>query len=894
MIEQRPNPDDVLAWVESQERKAARGRLKVFFGASPGVGKTYSMLEEAGEVQREGREVVVGIVETHGRAETATLLEGLETLPRKPIEYKGRTFLEFDLDAALERSPDLLLVDELAHSNIPGSRHEKRWQDVEELLDAGINVATTLNVQHVESLCDVVHGITGVSMQETVPDRILDEADEIALVDLPPDDLLQRLAEGKVYVPEAIERARNNFFRKGNLLALREMALRKTADRVDTQVQEYRREKGIHDPWATTERILVCVGTSPFSTSLIRSARRMASASRAKWYALSIETPGTLTRPESEQRRLVENLKLAESLGAETVVLHGDRISDEVLTFARDRSVTRIILGKPQRRRFAEQLRTSFLDEIIRGSGPIEVTIISGTEEDRIAPSGVPTQFRVRWGQFALALTVVGGVTLLGRWFEPFFAPADITMTYLLGVLLCAIFFGRGPSIAASVASMVAFNFFFTEPRHTFRVADQRYIITFAVMLVAALTTSSLVARLRKQSISAQNRERHIRQSFELSKSLLSIKTTLSLVREVTRIAREVFKCEAGIIIKDAFGEGARPHPDAPLPNGFELPVAIWSFQHAQPAGWSTATLQGAKGYYLPLKTADGCVGAVGLLPREPGLLLTPSERDLLDTILAQTALAMSRILNAERTHIANLEIESERLRSAMLGSFSHDMRTPLASILGAAETLLAGGDRISESDSRAMLEAIRWQAQAMSRLVEDLLQYTRLRSAGMVLKPELTPMEDVLSSAIQRLDQRLKDYRLAVINADPSALMFGDEVLLEQVLVNLLENAMDFSEPGSEIIVKAMAEPGHVYFSVADQGIGFTPGEEQQVFQQLFTRRGSTDRPGTGLGLSISEAIVRLHGGTITASNRKDGGAEVRFTLPQLESINTLDDDLE
>jgi two-component system sensor histidine kinase KdpD len=662
MSEQRPDPDALLARVQAEEAQQARGKLKIFFGAVAGVGKTYAMLEAAHARRADGVDVVVGWVDTHGRAETEALLQGLEVLPRRPLAYRGATMDEFDLDAALTRRPALLIVDELAHTNVPGSRHAKRWQDVAELLEAGIDVYTTVNVQHLETLNDVVAQITGVIVRETIPDSILERADEVELVDLPPDDLLQRLREGKVYVPWQVERAMQNFFQKGNLIALRELALRRMADRVDDQMQVYRRTHDIAEIWPTTERLLVCVSPSPLAARLVRAARRMAARLRAEWLVVYVETPAHLQLPEADRDRVVQTLRLAEQLGAETVTLSGQKVSEELLTYARTRNVSKIVVGKPKVLRWRDRIFGSVVDDLVWGSDEIDVYVLSG-EADTIRPQAMHLLERhSNWPAYGWGLAVVMLCTVLAWLVFPLFGGPNLIMIYLLGVVAVARRSGRGPAILASVLSVVAFDFFFVPPYLTFAVSDVQYLVTFAVMLLVALIISTLTVRLQQQAEAARQRERRTAALYAMSRDLANRRDTNSLLEAATRHISEVFDSQVALLLPDANGRletrGTGEQRDIAGQGMFtldakELGVAQWVYEHQQMAGLGTATLPSTEALYVPLIASRGVSGVLGVRPNWPRRLLALEQVHLLETFASQTALAIERATLAEEAQNA-------------------------------------------------------------------------------------------------------------------------------------------------------------------------------------------------------------------------------------------------
>ena len=894
MSAQRPNPDELLARVQAEEARQARGQLKIFFGATAGVGKTYAMLKAAHERRAEGVDVVVGWVDTHGRAETAALLEGLEALPRRPVTYHGTTLNEFDLDAALTRRPTLILVDELAHTNAPGSRHAKRWQDVAELLDAGIEVYTTVNVQHLESLNDVVAQITGVTVRETVPDALLEQADEVELIDLPPDDLLQRLREGKVYVPPQAEQAMRHFFRKGNLIALRELALRRTAERVDAQMQVYRRDHAIAETWPTTERILVCVSPSPMAARLVRAARRMAARLQAEWLVVYVETPAHLRLPEVDRNRVVQTLRLAEQLGAETVTLSGKSVSEEILTYARTRNVSKIVVGKPKGRHWREVVFGSVVDALVWHSDEIDVYVLSG-EQDAPRPLAPPILAPPvnNWSDYGWGVAIIALCTALAWYIFPYFAEANLIMVYLLGVVVVAIRCGRLPAIMASVLSVAAFDFFFVTPYLTFTVSDAQYLVTFAVMLVVALVISTLTARLRQQVDAARQRERRTAILYAMTRELASARGQDNLLLAATRHISEVFESAVAFLLPDASGvlqawnaaiaggDSSTAGQQRLALDDKERGVAQWAYDHQQMAGLGTATLPSAQALYVPLSAARGIVGILGVRPAEPRRLLAPEQVLLLETFASQTALALERAILTEETQRAQVQIETERLRSSLLSSVSHDLRTPLAAITGAASSMLEGGATLDVSTHRELLQTIYEEADRLNRLVGNLLEMTRLESGAFEVHKEWQPLEEVIGAALTHLETRLRDHPLTTHLPVNLPLLPLDSVLIEQVLMNLLDNAIKYTPPGSPITLAACATPGVVTIEVADRGPGIPPGDEQRIFEKFYRAQRSGERRGVGLGLAICRGIIETHGGRIWAGNRPGGGVVFRFTLP-------------
>ena len=880
MSEQRPDPEALLARVKEEEARARRGKLKLFFGAAAGVGKTYAMLEAARELREDGVDVVVGYVETHRRAETQALLDGLEILPRRSVEYRGATLEEFDLDAALRRRPTVVLVDELAHTNAPGSRHAKRWQDVVELLDAGIDVYTTVNVQHVESLNDVVAKITGVVMRETVPDSVFEEADEVELIDLPPDDLLQRFREGKVYVPGLAQEALEHFFRKGNLIALRELSLRRTAERVDAQMRVYRREHAIAPVWPTTERILVCVGPGPWSTRLVRAAKRMADQLGAEWIAAYVETPAQLRLPPEAKDRVIQTLRLAESLGAQTITLAGATMSEALLTYAHDRNVSKIVVGKPTRTRWQRLLLGSIVDTLVAGSGDIDVYVISGRE-----PAGEPAPVRraapaTDWVAYARAVAAVAIATGVAWLLFPLSDLANLVMVYLLGITVVAMRSGRGPAVLAALLSVAAFDFFFVPPYLTFAVTDLHYVFTFMVMLIVSLVISGLTVQTRAQAAAAQHREQQTAALYAMSRELASSRGVDALLGVAVRHIREVFGSPVAVLLPDPAGSLASWPGGQFQVDASDLGVGRWVYEHRQPAGLGTATLPGASALYVPLLGSTGAVGVLGVRPEDRHALDEPERLHRLETFASQTALALERARLADATQEAQVRIETERLRSSLLSSVSHDLRTPLAAITGAVSAILESGARLDAATQRELLESVHEEADRLNRLVQNLLEMTRLQSGQVQLKRELHPPEEVIGAALSRLGGRLAGRRVSTRVPPDLPLVPMDDVLVEQVLLNLLDNALKYTPPASPVEIIATAGETNVTIEVADRGPGLPPGEEEKVFDK-FHRAEPVAARGAGLGLAICRGIVQAHGGRIWAQNLPGGGVAFLFTLP-------------
>ncbi|HVC65034.1 MAG TPA: sensor histidine kinase KdpD [Candidatus Dormibacteraeota bacterium] len=885
--ERRPDPDELLARVKEAETRQARGKLKIFFGAAAGVGKTYAMLEAAREQRAQGVDVVVGWVDTHGRAETEALLGDLEILAHRPREYRGTTLQEFDLDPALTRRPTLMLVDELAHTNAPGSRHAKRWQDVLELLDAGINVYTAMNVQHVESLNDVVARITGVIVRETVPDSIFERINEVELIDLPPDDLLHRLRDGKIYIPEQAREAAENFFRKGNLIALRELALRVTAHHVDAEMRHYMRDHAIHRTWPVRERLLVCIGPSPSSIRLVRAAKRMAEGLGAEWIVAYVETPAQTRLTQDARDRVAQTMRLAEQLGAETHTLTGARMSEEILAFARARNVSKIVVGKPERPLWKRIAAGSIVDTLVQGSGEIDVYVISGDRDESRPVPPRPWQRQTEWTPYGAALVAVAISTAIAWAMYPYFAVSNLIMVYLLGVIIVATRYGRGGSLLATLLSVAAFDFFFVPPYFTFAVSDTQYLVTFAVMLVVALVISSLAVRIRAQAESAREREQRMAALYAMSRELAGTRGVRELQNVAVRHIAEVFRTQVVVLLPQADGRLAPADGDAaqfPM-DASELAVSQWVHEHGQVAGQGTDTLPGASGLYLPLTGSRGSVGVLGLRPQDPRPLQAPEQLHQLEAFASQTALAIERARLAEDAERAQVRAETERLRNSLLSSVSHDLRTPLASITGAASTLLENEGHLDADTRRDLLESLHEEADRLNRLVQNLLEMTRLESGALQLHTEWHPVEEVVGAALGRFGKALA--RRAVTTRVPPDLPLVpmDDVLIEQVLINLLDNVLKYTPAESLIEVSAEDGGGAVLIEVADRGPGLRPGEERRIFGKFHRAEAAPTQRGAGLGLAICRGIVNAHGGRIWAENRPGGGVSVRFTLPVKEA---------
>ena len=888
----RPDPEKLLEKIQADQHNQARGRLKVFLGYAAGVGKTYAMLEATHQRLAEGTGAVVGFVETHGRSETEALLGGLEIIPRQNIEYRGVRVTEMDIDAILARNPQLVVVDELAHTNIPGSRHPKRYQDVEELLKRGISVYTTLNIQHLESLNDVVQQITGVKVRETIPNRILDQADEIEVIDLPPEELLDRLTAGKVYIPEQAARASQLFFRKGNLTALREIALRHAAERVDTQMLDYMETKAIPGPWPARERILVAISAHPMSERLVRAGRRLADNLNAEWHVVYVETPDRMRYSPVHSERVARTMRLAEELGAQVVTLSGHAVPEAILEYAHKHNVTKIIAGKPLRPRWYELLRGSILDEIIRGCGPIDVYVIS----DKSGP--IQTNLRDKWRphgpyiRYVYSTLVIALVTLVSIPLRPLFHPVNLVMLFLAGVVITALYFGRGPSILASFLGVLAFDFFFTDPKLTLTVYDTQYVLTFFSLLVVGLVISNLTARVRDQVEAIRKRQDQTRILYSLSRDLT---TAAGMEAVLETVVRHVGQTLAGDVViflpRNGKLELCAASPEFRIEEN-EYAIAAWAFEHGQPTGWGTETLPASSIRFQPLKTPQGPLGILGVKPNASRNFFNPEQRQILEAYTSLATVAIERALLDEQARQAQVLRESERLQTALLNSISHDLRTPLATISGSLESLQEAekdnGERVFlDRDAKLdLIQTAREETNRLNRLVGNLLDMTRLESGELKLKKVEVDVQDLVSTALSHMREWLNGHPVKVEIPDRVPVVYLDFILMEQVLINLLDNAIKYSPSGTPIEIQVKSGNATLEIQIADRGVGIPPEDLTRVFDKFF-RIEQTGKPrGTGLGLSICKGIVEAHGGRIWAENRSGGGTKMQLSLPFGTSI--------
>ena len=869
------------------------------------------MLLAAKTKQAENVDVVVGLVETHGRQETIAVLQGLDVLPPKLVKHRGTVQREFDLDGTLKRRPTMVLVDELAHSNAIGCRHPKRWQDVEELLATGIDVYSTLNVQHLESLNDDVTQVTGVQVKETVPDTVFDQADEVELIDLPPDELLLRLKEGKVYVPQQAERAMLSFFRKGNLIALRELSLRLTADRVDAQMQDYRDDHAIHDVWPVGDRVLVCIGPSPIAERLIRAAKRLATSLHAHWIVAYVETPELQRLPAESRDEVLRVLRFAEQLGAETVTLSGPDMSKEILSFAKSRNVTKIVLGKPSRRGWRRWVLGSIVDTLIAEAHNINVYLLGSPRgedaSEQKAPKSMPLlkplrpsfpwgRAKRRWLNWGLALVMTGGSTMLAWLMSGNFELANLVMVYLLGVVFMAARFGREASILTSVLSVAAFDFFFVNPIHTFAVSDAQYLVTFVIMLLVGLIISHLTSNMRSQAKIASHRERRANVLYALSEDLATSRTVADTARIAARHIQDEFGGNSVLLFPVGDGQVVYPS-DLPIRESLratDLGVAQWVFDHAQIAGQGTDTLPGARAVFFPLSGFRGVIGVLALRTVNLRRVFLPEQRRLLDTFISQIAQTIERVHFADEAQQTQLRIESETLRNSLLSAISHDLRTPLASIVGAASTLVEEDVLLTALDRQELSLTIYDEALRMSNLANNILDMARIDGGQASLNRQWYPLDEIIGGALTRLHKRLKGRSVNTKLPDELCMVRLDAVLIEQVLINLLENACKYTPAGSTIDITADFSVHMLKVTIADHGPGIPPGAEEKLFDKFYQVHREGTQSGVGLGLAICKAIVIAHGGVMGASNRQGGGAQFFFLLPVDEAAPQVIEELE
>ena len=896
--DQRPSPDALLKAARREERRL--GKLKIFMGAAPGVGKTYEMLQQARARKKDGYDIVVGVVETHGRKETEALLDGLEIVPRRRFEYKGQGLEEMDLDAIIARRPQIVLVDELAHTNATGSRHPKRYLDVEELLNRGINVYTTVNIQHIESLNDVVAQITGVRVRETVPDSILDRADAIELVDITPDDLIQRLREGKVYVPKQAERALEHFFSPANLTALRELALRRTAERVDEQLLMEMQARAISGPWPAGDRLLVCVSEDPRAAGLVRYTKRLADRLHAPWTALYVETKRSLQLTEEERDRVADTLRLAQALGGEQVTIPGGdrRIADDVIAFAQANNITQVIVGKSTRSRWFELLNGSVVRDLSRGCGNISLHIIAGEE---IAGEPLPKK-TVRTAErpepfdpkpYIFALLGVGAAVGVSELLWPWIGVQNTDLVFLTAIVAIAVRFGLWPSLLASVASALCYNFFFTEPYYTFSIADPRNVIAVVFFTIVAIVVSNVAARARTLAVTAMARARTTESLYVFSRKLAGVGTLDDLLWATAYQTALMLKVRVVLLLPDKGSIAVKAgYPPEDVLDKADLAAANWAWEHDRPAGRGSDTLPGAKRLFLPMRTGRGAIGVVGIDSDKPGPLLTPDQRRLLDALIDQAALAIERVHLVDDLDQAKRRVEADRLRAALLTSISHDLKTPLAAIVGAAGALKDLSPQLDDKAKADLVATILDESERLNRFIANLLDMTKLEAGS--IKPNMARHDvgEIVGSVLERARKILARHTVEIEIAGGLPMLELDPVLFEQVLFNLLDNAAKYAPPETTIRIESWQEGETVKLEVIDEGTGIPPEEVELVFEKFHrASKGDQVRAGTGLGLAISRGFIEAMGGTIDAANRSDrSGAVFTINLPVPKASERLD----
>ncbi|HVJ48468.1 sensor histidine kinase KdpD [Desulfitobacterium sp.] len=878
--EKRTNPDDLLADIE----KESKGKFTVFLGAAAGVGKTFGMLEVARDKLSEGVDLVAGWIEPHDRPETANLMVGVPIIAPREIEYRHRKLKEMDLDAILKRKPQIVLVDELAHTNVPGSRHTKRYQDVEELLEAGIDVYATLNIQHVESYNDIIAQITGVKVRETIPDSILENA-RIQLIDIPPEELIQRLKEGKVYVPNQAVKALNKFFRPGNINALREISMRFAAQRVDRQMETYMRMHGIAGPWPAGERVMVCISSSPFSEQLIRIARRTAEGIKAQLLAVYVDTPKKGSLKEKAKDQLSKNLHLAQELEAEIISLNGEDIAEELLEIAQKRNVTQIIIGKPGKLSLRERLTGSIVDKVVRQSQNISVHVIPGNTQ-RVEGQRNPKGSFKRPTHLLPYVEIIGLIvliTLIGWTWESYLGLVNMAMLFLLPVLYGAVRWGLSAGILSAIMAIIFYDFFVVPPVLSFTIFDLRYVISFSIYLLVGSYTGNLSSRLREQIYNSRKREAQTNALYSLSREIAAVSELDTVLDSVVKKVTEISDGQVVILLPDDNRKlrVRASSTDEHLWDESERAVATWVFEHKQIAGKGTDTLGGAEGRYIPLDSEQGTCGVLGIMSKNKERYLQPEQQRLLEAFASLTALAVTRISLVEKAREVQLLSESDKLRTALLNSISHDLRTPLASMIGAVTSLLEDNHLYDEVSRNDLLQTILQGAMRMNRLVNNLLDMARLESGMLKLNKDWCEIEEIIGSAVERLAKALQIHDVNIRCREGLPLIYVDFVLIEQVIVNLLDNAMKYSNPNGKILLDVRNNNQEIEVTVQNWGSRIPQEDLEHIFDKFYRVRVPRQISGTGLGLAISKGIIELHGGRIWAENASQDSVSVTFVLP-------------
>ncbi|OVE69469.1 two-component sensor histidine kinase [Clostridium diolis] len=900
-INERPDPQYLLNQIKKEENVSSRGKLKIFFGYAAGVGKSYAMLMEAHDMKKLGYDVVIGYIEPHARPETMALLNGLESIENRIIEYKGIALKEFDLDMALIRKPEIMLVDELAHTNASEQRHRKRWQDIEELLEAGINVYTTLNVQHIESLNDIVESITHISVRERIPDKIFDEADKVELIDIEPDELLKRFSDGKVYDKEQATKAFNNFFTKNNLFALREIALRRTADRVNYEVESVRLSKGQITVMPTVDAILACISSSPSSSRVIRTARRMAEAHHSKWIAFYVETTKSRNLSKKDKESLSANFKLAEELGGEIVTVYSDDIVEQIIQYAKFRNVTKIIIGKNHKKpnNFFRIYARDIVDKLMESNSYIDVYVIPNSTFNKEKENIIKrkkVRVSISWKEILTASLIMIISTMISLFIDYIgFREANVIMIFILGVIIVNMKTrGYVLGFICSIISIFLFNFLFTDPRYSLEVYDKSYLATFPIMLIVTFTIGTLTSKIQREAQNSLARENTTQILYRVSRKLLSATGTADVVgigiKYLSRLLERTVICylvQENKLTTPFIYTATKGEKDRTLLNKEEEAVAYWTLLNDKESGAGTNTFYGAKGYYMPLKSHNKVLGVLGVSCITGNL--KPEQKFIFETVASQIYIALDREILAETQKNSKLEIESERLRSNLLRSISHDLRSPLAGIKGAISTIIETGELLSKDTKDELFQGIYDDTEWLIRLVENLLSMTRFEGGNMKIKKNLELVEEVVYEAVQRTSKRLKDHEIKVTVPEDVIMLSMDGNLIEQVLINLFDNAIKFTPKEALIEVKVYEEVGDVIFEVIDDGIGISEEILPHIFDRFFTNgdKISDSRRGVGLGLAICKSIVEGHGGKISAQNKDEGGAIFRFNIPKEGKID-------
>ncbi|MBC8951923.1 two-component system sensor histidine kinase KdpD [Xenorhabdus sp. PB62.4] len=901
---QRPDPDDLLVLANEKPR----GKLKIFFGACAGVGKTYAMLQEAQRLLAQGLDVIIGVVETHERQETAALLKGLPRLSSKYFRHHERRVAAFDIDAALARHPAIILMDELAFSNPQGCRHPKRWQDVEELLEAGIDVLTTINVQHLESLNDIVGGITGIRVRETIPDHIFDQADDVVLVDLPPDDLRQRLKDGKVYLSDQAERAIEHFFRKENLIALRELALRRTADRVDDQMRAIRDTRGKEPVWHTRDNLLLCIGYNAGNEKLVRKAARLAAKLDCVWHAVYVETPRLHRLPESKRRTILKALKLAQDLGAETATLSDSHEEKAILRYAREHNLGKILIGRYYDSHptlfdpilFGYKWRPDFSERLGKLGPDLDLIIVALEDKKRWDKEQKDNRpFNEKWRipiqGFMMAIVLCALITLFSRTFLFTLDKANLVTLYLLGVVIIALFYGRWPSVFAAFVNVISFDIFFVQPHWSLAVTDMQYLLTFTVMLIVGAVVGNLTAGIRYQARIARYREQRTRHLYEITRELSKAMNEEDIARISYHFLSNSFQAKTGLLLPDSNHHLYQVKSNDGGQMQIDEAVAKWCFDKKQPAGAGTDTLPGVPYQLLPIATPSQVFAILAIESSNLRQLLVPEQQRLLQTFTGIIANALERLHLTRSAESAKLETEREQLRNSLLAALSHDLRTPLTVLFGQTEILML--DLSAENSVHTQqVNQIRQQILSTSRLVNNLLDMARIQSGGIQLNLEWYSLEEIVGSALRSLEYTLNRYTVE-LSLPANLLLHCDAALLERVFINLLENAMKYTHEHTPLGIKATieqkTEKRQVHIEIWDAGTGIPPGQEQLIFDKFSRASKESAIPGVGLGLAICQSIIDIHGGKIWANNNKKGGASFHFILP-LEDPPKIEDAFE